>query len=211
MGRETDKIKIAGEIKQAAKIYKQKLLGKRFMYVFDNRYIEVIYKAENFRHLTGVDTNLSAKRFYDYAVRGTLSASQIGFSAQHPYSLCIRKLKHIGSIATLAYSECFMLEEIKTNTMSYKFGTTDLNFTLCLNKDSSQGNSEKNECFIVHSLRDEDCFSKSKDVYTVTHIFSRQNDKKLYTDIIYADKASSIAGLPDCIKKMLDKELLNGI
>ncbi|MCD8045757.1 MAG: hypothetical protein LUE90_03745 [Clostridiales bacterium] len=30
------------------------------MYVFDNRYIEVIFKKENFRHLTGIDTNLTA-------------------------------------------------------------------------------------------------------------------------------------------------------
>ena len=34
----------------------------------------------------------------------------------------------------LAGSEGFMLEEIVTDTRTYKFGTTDLNFTLCLNE-----------------------------------------------------------------------------
>ena len=43
--------------------------GKRFLYVFEDRYIEVLYKAANFRHLTGGDTNLSAKKM--------LQASQI--------------------------------------------------------------------------------------------------------------------------------------
>ena len=36
------------------------------MYVFDDRYIEVIYKADNFKHLTGVDSHLSAKQFFKW-------------------------------------------------------------------------------------------------------------------------------------------------
>ncbi len=35
-------------------------------------------------------------------------------------------------------------------------------------------------CYVAESLRDEDCFSEADDVHLVTHIFSRQNDKKLY-------------------------------
>lgn len=31
-------------IKQSAKIYKSDLVGNKFMYIFDGRYIEVIYK-----------------------------------------------------------------------------------------------------------------------------------------------------------------------
>ena len=45
-----------------ADLYRKHLVGKRFLYVFESRYIEVLYKASNFRHLTGVDTNLSAKK-----------------------------------------------------------------------------------------------------------------------------------------------------
>lgn len=33
------------------------------MYVFDDRYIEVIYKTVNFKHLTGVDSHLPANQF----------------------------------------------------------------------------------------------------------------------------------------------------
>ena len=59
-------------IENAAKVYKDQLVGKTFLYVFDGRYIEVIFKAENFKHLTGVDSSLSAKRFLKLAVHNKL-------------------------------------------------------------------------------------------------------------------------------------------
>ena len=69
MGKQQDREKIVQEIKVAADLYRKHLVGKRFLYVFEDRYIEVLYKAANFRHLTGGDTNLSAKKM--------LQASQI--------------------------------------------------------------------------------------------------------------------------------------
>ena len=204
MKKNFDRKIVVREINEAAKLYKKYLVGKRFMYVFDNRYIEVLFKAENFRHLTGVDTHLSAKSFYSYATRGILEASQIRFTVSHPYDLCVRKIKHISNIATMAASECFMLEEIKTDTMSYKFGTTDLNFTLCLNKETNgEGDS-----FVVQSLRDEDCFSKSESAYIVTHIFSCKTDEKKYKDLLFIDKSASIDDLPESIKEKLIISLL---
>ncbi len=161
------------------------------MYVYDGRFIEVIFKSENFRHLTGVDTNLSPRQFYEYSVTGKLAESQIWFGPTHPFALCARKIRHINDVATMARSGCFMLEEIKTVSMTYKFGTTDLKFTLCLNKDVDR-NGKESECYIVQSLRDGDCFSKSEGAYVVTHIFSRKNDQKLYTDLLYIDDSSSM-------------------
>jgi hypothetical protein len=208
MNRERDRKSIINQIEQAADVYRKHLVGKRFMYVFDNRYIEVIYKIQNFRHLTGVDTKLSAKQFYSYAVSNMLTTSQIYFDAVHPYDLCVRKVKHIGEIATLACSKSFMLEEITTNTQSYKFGTTDMNFTLCMNKEKDDQGNEKGDCFVVQSLRDEDCFSKSNQAYVVTHIFARQNDVKKYTDRLYMDSAASMEDLPECVKDLLEPSLL---
>ena len=144
----------------------------------------MLYKAANFRHLTGVATNLSAKKFYSYAAKKLLQASQIFFTPQHPFSLCKRKIKHIGQIAMLAGSEGFMLEY------------------------DDQG-QQKGDCFVVESLRDEDCFSKSRTAYTVTHIFSAPNDAKKYTTLLFMDENAMIDSLPDEIKNMLDQTLLH--
>lgn len=208
MSKTQDRKNIVKKIEDAAELYREKLVGKRFLYVFDGRYIEVIYKAENFRHLTGVETFLAAKRFYSYAARRILTTSQIWFSVAHPYDLCIRKVEHIGEVATMAGSESFMLEEIKTDTQSYKFGTTDLNFTLCMNRELDDQGNEKGDCYVVQSLRDEDCFKKSKDAYVVTHIFSRSNDGKKYTDLLYMDKSADMQSFPDAIRELIDESLI---
>lgn len=204
--KQSDKEQIVAQIKEAARLYKQHLVGKTFLYVFDGRFIEVIYKTQNFRHLTGVDTDLPAKRFYQNAVNRTLQANQIWFSPQHPYQLCLRKVKHLCEVSTLAAAACFILEEIRTESRSYQFGTTDLHFTLCMNKEVDDRGAEVGSCFVVQSLRDEDCFAKSKNVYTVTHILSKQNDQKLYTDLIYMDRASSRADLPAEVRRRMTPE-----
>lgn len=203
MERVQDRKNIVEEIKKAAALYKKHLVGKRFLYVFEGQYIEVIYKAQNFRHLTGVNTRLSAKQFYSYAVRNLLEVHQIGFNRVHPYDLCVKKIKHIKDVATLAGSESFMLEEITTATRTYKFGTTDLNFSICMNKEIDDQGNEKGECYVVESLRDEDCFSKSKTAYSVTHIFSRDNSEKKYTDLLFMDKSASMDDLPEAVRGIL--------
>ena len=43
----------------------------------------------------------------------------------------------------------------------------------------------------------------------VTHIFSRPNDKKRYTDLLYLDKNMTLGNLPEEIKAMLDESLLD--
>ena len=206
--KEASKEQIVREIIRAAGLYKQHLVGRTFLYVFDGRSIEVIYKAQNFRHLTGVDTGLPAKRFYQNAVNRTLQQNQIWFSPQHPYQLCLRKVKHLCEISTLAQAECFMLEKITTDSRSYKFGTTDLHFTLCLNKEADAQGHELGDCFVVQSLRDETCFAKSEGVYSVTHILARQNDKKLYTDLLYMDKKVSMQDIPADVIRRMDPALL---
>lgn len=72
MSKKIDKEQIAKEICKAAKLYKKHLVGRRFVYVFDARYIEVLYKTVNFKHLTGVECNMSAKDFYKNALKGRL-------------------------------------------------------------------------------------------------------------------------------------------
>ncbi len=205
--KSNDRKQIIYEISKAAKLYKERLVGKKFLYVFDGRYIEVCYKADSFRHLTGVETYLSAKRFYQYAVKNQLQSGQIFFTDRHPYSLCKKKLKHICDIAVLASTENFMLEEIMTNTKSYRFGPTNLKFTLCLNKEYDENGQEKSECYIVESLRDEDCFSKSRAVYEVSHIFSKDNSAKKYSNLIFMDKRSNMDMLPDKVASMIKDDL----
>lgn len=209
MSKQYDKIKTVRKICTAAKLYKANLVGKKYLYFFDNRYIEVIYKTENFKHLTGVESVLSAKAFYKLAIKGELAGNQIYFSSSHPYELCQRKLKHLDQIASLAKAESFMLEEIKTATRTYKFGTTDLNFSLCFNQQYDKDKNLINEVFHAESLRDEDCFSKSTSVYAVNVILFKPNTEKKYDHIAFLDKSCGIDKLPSDVLELCTDDLLD--
>ncbi|HAP02951.1 MAG TPA: hypothetical protein DCQ87_02825 [Lachnospiraceae bacterium] len=190
---------------KAAGPYKSNLIGRKFLYIFDNRYIEVIYKTNNFKHLTGVESELSAKDFFKLAKRGKLSYKNIYFSSTHPFQLSMKKLKHLNDIVKLSTSESFMLEEIKTNTKTYKFGTTDLNFTLCFNQLTD---AYENSVYHVESLRDGDCFSKSRTVYNVNAILYKKNDSKTYDHCAFLDKNFKFDDIPNSVRKLCTDDLL---
>ena len=203
-----DKEAIVKEICEAAKLYKENLVGKKFIYVFDGRYIEVLFKRRNYKHLTGVVCKMSAEDFYKDALKNKLQASQIYFNQDHPYALCKRKVKHLSAISNLASGESFMLEEVVTNTKTYKFGTTDLEFSLCMNKERDDQGHEIGDCYIVESLRDGDEVSKSTHAFEVTHILSKKNTESKYTDILYIDQRESIATLPADVRALIDERII---
>ena len=207
--RQETSISTISTICSAAIKYKTNLVGKTFMYIFDNRFIEVIYKSENFKHMTGVESSLSAKRFYSLAVNNRLKANQISFSSRHPYNLCEKKLQHIEDLIDVTSSENFMLEEITTKNRIFKFGTTDTKFTLCLGDDLDANGNLKSKLLTVQSLRDEDCFSKAKNVHVVTHILSKPNDEKKYNKVLFVDKTSAQNGIPVIAKDLISNNILD--
>ena len=204
-----DKKAIVKEICKAAKLYKENLVGRKFTYVFDGRYIEVLFKRKNYRHLTGVECNMSAEDFYKNALKNRLSPNQIYFSKDHPYELCKKKIKHLCDISSLATGESFMLEEFVTESRAYKFGTTDLEFSLCIDNEYDAQQNVVGDCLIAWSLRDGDEVSKAKKAYAVTHILAKENTAAKYTEIVFLDKDESIESLPADVLAMIDETLLS--
>ena len=102
-----------------------------------------------------------------------------------------------------------MLEEISTNSFTYKFGTSDLNFTLCMGEDLDSYGIKKSHCLVVQSLRDGDCFSKSKNVYAVSHILMKKNDEKLYGEVCFLDKTVASDPIPDFIRNRVSEVVLS--
>lgn len=89
-------------------------------------------------------------------------------------------MRHIQNLPAVVNSDLIVLETLGTHSKTYEFGFTELNFTLCLDKDlDAQGNARSNY-YIVQSLRDEDSFSRSGQQYECNYIFSKQNDQLLY-------------------------------
>lgn len=196
MKKLNDKKQVVAQISAAARLYKKNLVGKHFLYVFDGRAIEVAYQAKGFRHLTGVDTGLDAMSFYKKAVSGTLQGEPDLLFVSPPLSALPAQARTPERHRRHVTSECFMLENITTETQSFQFGTTDLAFVLCLNRHKDASGEYKSSKYIVESLRDEDGFAKSEGAYPVTHILSKRNDEPFYHEVVYLDERESIETLP---------------
>ncbi len=208
MSKIQDKARIAEIIMQVAEEYKAKMVGRSFLYVFEGRAIEVVYRTKDFMHLTGVDTNSSAEQFYKDAIRKKLKPKQIFFSSRHPYDLCMKKMTQLANLCKVIDSELFMLEDTETNTFTYKFGLTDLQLTVCLSEDTDSNGNVVGDHYIARSFRVEDSFERADGAFEVQYIFSKRNDTRKYDTIMYMDKRMKIEDLPDEVKEMLDEKLL---
>ena len=60
-------------ITEAEIVYFQNLAGKTFLYVCGDEHFEVSFPIDHFLHLTGVETRLSAKDFYNNAKKSILT------------------------------------------------------------------------------------------------------------------------------------------
>ncbi|MCD7847368.1 MAG: PBECR4 domain-containing protein [Oscillospiraceae bacterium] len=206
-GKEQKKERLIKTIEKAALIYKEKMVGRHFLYVFDDRYIEVVFRERDFMHLTGVDSTLRAEQFYKDAVRGRLKADHIFFSKRHPYDLCAKKASQLLNIGKVVDSELFILEDTTTRTFTYKFGLTDLELTICLSEDTDRDGNLVGDHYIARSLRVEDCFDRSEDVFTVRFIFARAHGERKYSTVMYQEPDDSILRLPKEVLELIDNKL----
>jgi len=52
---------IRKQIITASEVYRDKLAGRVFLYVYGESYFEVVFPTDRFRHLTGVNSSISAQ------------------------------------------------------------------------------------------------------------------------------------------------------
>ena len=200
------KTDIVQKIKLAAKAYKSKLLGKTFLYVYENGSLEVSFRKAEFAHLTGAERKISAESFFKLAEKGKLTGNQIFFTPSHPFDLCKKKVMELENLPKVVESEAFVLENIGTKTAVFKFGFTELNFTLCLCEDINADGEKQSDYYLAQSFRIEDCFDRASNVYEIQAIFEKKNTEKLYNVIRYKDKKPF--ALPDDAKSKIAPDVL---
>lgn len=209
MSKTQDRQSIIQTIEQAAIQYELNMVGRSFLYVFEGKTITVLFRKKDFMHLTGVNSVLSASQFFKNATKGTLRETQINFTSRHPYDLCMKKMKYINNLTDITNTDIFMLEDMTTNTYTYKFCLYDLSFTVCLSKDTDKNGNIVSDHYIARSLRAEDSFDRANNAYEVHYIFSKMNNEQLYNKVLYKDSNVSLSDLPQSVLELLDKSTLD--
>lgn len=193
---------IRQEIIDSAAIYSQNLAGKAFLYVYGEEFFEVSFPIDHFLHLTGVETNLSAKDFYKNAKKGKLTNNQFYFNARHPYANAKKKLPCLKRLPELTNDMVCILKDMQTLTIIYKLSVTNLEFTLGLTENIDNHGNKINDFFLPMSLRVEDSSVEKSNVGDIVDfIFVKDASMAKYDSVLVEDKYKCI---PHCIKHLIN-------
>ncbi len=191
------------KICNAAIIY-SRMVGKEFLVVLETGdVLNLIFKADGFKHLTGVATPLSAQSFYRLAKNNTLRNDQFYFDREHTYQTSVKKLKCLMDVECITTDPTYILQFLKTKTSVYDYAITNNRFTVGLIFKKYKSSS----ALFPKSLRvEKTSIKKSDNIYRVTYVFSKESNDKLYKTVNYSCANSY---LPSCVVDLLDRSIIN--
>lgn len=147
------KSKLLKIIHSAAINYQKHLAGRTFLYVYEDRYVEIVFKSSSFLHLTGVKTNLKAKGFFLHAKKKKgLRPSEVMFDKAHPYDLVERKINHLENLYKVTCTNVMIATEIVTITAIYKIGVTNFQFVLLCGPNRDKTGTLIDDCLVPYML-----------------------------------------------------------
>lgn len=201
----TEKIELRKQLISAARIYKNDLAGRVFLYVYGDAYFEVAYRTECFKHLTGVESPLRGNSFYDNAKNATLSTSQISFSSRHPLKTAKKKVVCLHQLPQLTKDLVCVVKDMNTVTITYKLGITNLEFTVGLTENLDAAGNPVNDWLVPRTLRIHDkAIDSAKDAEFIDFIFVKNAPESQYSQVCYAAPEAS---LPESVQSLLSEEL----
>ena len=194
------------EIISASHIYRDCLAGKVFLYVFGNAYFEVVFRTDCFMHLTGVASRLGALDFYNKAKSSTLSTAQFYFDNTHSYKKAKQKLPCLIRLPELTTSLVCVVKDMKTVTLTYKIGVTNLSFTLGLMENVDSNGHKINDWFLPRTLRIKDkAIENSSFAEFIDFIFVKDASMSKYSNVLFSAQDNET---PIEIKGLLNEDLV---
>lgn len=202
------KNQLVNRIRNAAKKYKNHLVGKTFLFVYENGYIEVMFTTKAFFHLTGVNSRLSAVDFYKHAVmENGLRASEIFFDSDHPFDFANLKTQCLKDLYKITIQDAFIADGVITATADYELAVTDLKITLCLGEDTDINGNVISGRWVPYSFRVEEIDNnRLNDLYEVKFVFCKNTNspqRTKYKEMTFGKK-EDLGRLPDEIKRMIE-------
>lgn len=191
--KEEKKDAIKQQIISAAKAYSSNLAGRTFLYVYGENYFEVLFLTDRFLHLTGVESRLRAKDFYQKAKDGVLDVNQFYFTPNHSMGAAKKKLPCLNRLSELTTTMVCIVKNLTTITLTYTIGVTNLEFTLGLTEHLDEHGNKIDDLFLPRTLRVKDnAIDISKDGEIVDFIFMKDASVSTYSTLLFADDSKEI-------------------
>lgn len=201
-----DKKQALNIIVKTAENYQQKLQDKTFLIVYQDKKgidsVSVGFRGNHFLHMTGVETNLSAQRFFEKCIEGKLSITEFELDKKGKAQ---RKLAVLPCLPELLYNNCMIGNFINSGIFiraDYFVGNTKAVLSVGFRFG-------KNVDYPV-TLYNEDVKKLSHPTCKVLAIFSKRYNETSYENCTYLAKGREIENFPEEIRKEINaKEGVN--
>lgn len=200
---------ILKKIHKAAMNYQKYLAGKTFLYVYEGKSIEVVFKNSFFLHLTGVKTKLKAKEFYKHAkTKNGLKVQEFSFDKAHPYDLAEKKTDHLEELYRITNTEVLITGDVVTLTANYRIGITDLQFVLLCGVNKDKNGKLIDDCLVPYSFRIEEISNeKFRELYEVDFIFSKKTNESTYANLTFKGN-KEFDEIPEAIREKISDNIM---
>ena len=167
--------------------------------------LKLILQKKQFKHLTGISSDLSAVAFYDLCIGKKrknnkivyISPNDIYTTIKHPRVLALKKMEVFPLISDLFEKSSYVLTEIAENKRFYKMGLANIQLTLLLDDD---GNDVK-KSYIAISLKSKSHIKNAKQFDINEYVFEKTNPYLKYEKMLYP-KRIDIASLNEAKHKL---------
>ena len=202
---EGHKNRIRNLLIQGARNYKKYLTDKVFKIVCaDGSYFEVRFFESDFKHLTGVGSDLGNEDFYKNCVKGIISTGNIKSNQKYDWGTLKKKSKKIENIHQLLYKDgqkTILLDTLKTNTYIFPIAIKNEANDICIGFVS--------DIHRARSLRSANNSMEAKREIPIIAIFARKNNSKIFGELIYISGVSLLYEKMENILIDMDEKLEN--
>lgn len=193
-------------IVQGANRYYRYYCNKEFLIVCDDGYsTTVTFVKKEFKHLSGIRSNLSDSRFFQMAYNLLLAEGNIESEQKYNWSTLYRKATQLNDIYYLLYSEgnkTLLLDALSTHTRVFPIAIRNDAKDMCIGFISNIHRG--------HSLRKARNSHDAQRIKRVTAIFSKAINDVSYDELVYLKNATTICN-NHRITNLLSDKLRNRI
>lgn len=178
---EGHKLKLQEKIKQGANNYEKYLNDKCFKIVCEDGTETIVrFFQGDFKHLTGIESDLDDDEFYDKCLNGYISTGNILTEQKYDWSTLKGKANRIENIHKLLYENAektLLLNELKVNTTVFPVAIRNDNMKSCV---GFVGNINK-----ARSLRKSNSSQNANSEKEIVAIYGKINGQQEFSEIVY--------------------------
>ena len=188
---EGHKNRLKQSIIQGAENYERYLRDKCFKVVCeDGTHTLVRFFHGDFKHLSGIQSDLNENDFYTKCIRREISTGNILTDQKYDWSTLKGKSSRLENIHEILYLETekrLLLNELKTNTYIFPVAIRNEEINSCVGFVS-----ETHKARSLRKASSSNIFSNSKKIIA---ILSRQNSSALFCEIVYVKSNCDVLGV----------------